>query len=217
MRRMAFCQLGLRPQRGRYVARGAVARLRCVLGVLHRLETGREGDAMARLCERSAVWPAARVLWHDASSGQLVIWNVTGTTVTGSQAASMTCGGSCAQSWFATVTADFNNDGNSDILWYNQSTGQLPSGSSTPRATSRARSSCSDLLGLWVGLATRRRGGQQRRRERGHSLAQHDHRPAERVAARRARQRDRYQTLSLTCGAASGCSTSWKAMGFTNY
>jgi hypothetical protein len=47
--------------------------------------------------------------------------------VAGSFDLTQTCGSAdgCSQSWAATLTADFDGDGNTDILWWNESTGQL--------------------------------------------------------------------------------------------
>lgn len=63
------------------------------------------------------------LVWYQASSGLLSIWDLTGTTVTGNETVSWTCGGSCASSWQAMLTADMNNDGNTDIVWYNPTSG----------------------------------------------------------------------------------------------
>jgi len=63
------------------------------------------------------------LLWYGASSGQLGIWDLTGSTVTGTQTLSWTCGAGCSSAWHAILTADINNDGNTDVLWYNEATG----------------------------------------------------------------------------------------------
>lgn len=67
----------------------------------------------------------AGLAWFNAGTGEVSIWNLLGSTVTGTQTVSWSCGGSCPSVWQPMLTADFNNDGNSDILWYAQSTGQL--------------------------------------------------------------------------------------------
>jgi hypothetical protein len=63
------------------------------------------------------------VLWYNAGTGQLSMWDLSGSTVTGSQGLTWTCGGSCAASWRPVLTTDINGDGNTDVLWYNESAG----------------------------------------------------------------------------------------------
>jgi hypothetical protein len=65
------------------------------------------------------------VLWHNKTTGEVAFWNTSGAQVTGTTTVSWSCGAGCADSWRAVTTADFNGDGNSDILWYNQTTGQV--------------------------------------------------------------------------------------------
>ncbi|HVV49569.1 MAG TPA: VCBS repeat-containing protein, partial [Polyangia bacterium] len=76
-------------------------------------------------CSGGVCGDNAGLAWFDAGSGQVSIWQLLGTTVTGTQTVSWTCGGTCPSVWQPMLTADFNNDGNSDILWYDQSSGQL--------------------------------------------------------------------------------------------
>src|SRR5262249_27412404 len=61
------------------------------------------------------------ILWYNTTSGQVVVWLVNGTSVTG--------GGSPGSvpppDWAIVGQRDFNGDGFADILWRNGSTGQL--------------------------------------------------------------------------------------------
>jgi hypothetical protein len=70
------------------------------------------------------------LLWHNASTGEVSMWMIApdGYTVTGAQSLSKRCGTSdgCSNNWQFLYTADFDNDGSSDLLWYNPwGTGQL--------------------------------------------------------------------------------------------
>jgi hypothetical protein len=69
------------------------------------------------------------ILWHNPSTGAVSIWDVSGSTVTGTRNVGWDCGAAngCSLNWRAMLTADMNHDGNTDILWYNASTGQLSS------------------------------------------------------------------------------------------
>jgi hypothetical protein len=53
------------------------------------------------------------ILWQNASSGQVSIWQMNANTVIGGGAVSANPG----PSWRAVGTGDFNNDGHSDILF----------------------------------------------------------------------------------------------------
>ena len=59
--------------------------------------------------------PDLNILWQNRSSGQATIWNMTGNTRTGGGALSVSPG----PTWRAVGTADFNANGNADILWQN--------------------------------------------------------------------------------------------------
>jgi hypothetical protein len=69
--------------------------------------------------------PSTGVLRHNATSGELGVWAVNGNQVTQEVSIGGTCGPGCSNDWTAVLTADFDGDGESDILWYNQSTGDL--------------------------------------------------------------------------------------------
>ena len=61
------------------------------------------------------------ILWQNTSTGQVSIWEMSGSTLKGGGAVSPNPG----PSWRAVGTGDFNKDGDSDILWQNTSTGQV--------------------------------------------------------------------------------------------
>jgi hypothetical protein len=63
----------------------------------------------------------AGLLWYQASTGELEVWDLLGTTFTGSAFLNWTNPGS--NGWTPVLTADFNGDGNTDVLWYQPSTG----------------------------------------------------------------------------------------------
>ena len=61
------------------------------------------------------------ILWQNATSGQIAIWNMAGTTALSTG----TLGSNAGPAWQAAATGDFTNDGFSDILLQNKTTGQL--------------------------------------------------------------------------------------------
>lgn len=67
------------------------------------------------------------LLWHNRSSGELSLWTMLATDVTGTLSMSKTCGAmdGCSQASTALLTADMNGDGQTDILWLNRTTGVL--------------------------------------------------------------------------------------------
>lgn len=75
-------------------------------------------------CDSGATCPSqAGLLWYDSASGVFTIWLIAddGHTVTGTQSLSRTC---CATpSWTPVLTADFDGDGNTDLLTYNSAPG----------------------------------------------------------------------------------------------
>jgi hypothetical protein len=60
------------------------------------------------------------ILWYNTASGQVVVWLINGTTVTGGGSP-----GSTTTPWTIVGQRDFNGDGFSDILWRNGTSGQL--------------------------------------------------------------------------------------------
>ncbi|MFN2603568.1 MAG: FG-GAP-like repeat-containing protein [Gemmatimonadaceae bacterium] len=63
--------------------------------------------------------PAVRLLWQNTSTGDRSIWIMNGATWDGSYAALP----STPTAWSMVASADFNGDGNSDIVWQNTVTG----------------------------------------------------------------------------------------------
>jgi hypothetical protein len=61
----------------------------------------------------------ADILWQNSSTGQRLIWLMSGTTHTSNVSL-----GIVATSWSIAGSSDFNGDGKADILWQNSSTGQ---------------------------------------------------------------------------------------------
>jgi hypothetical protein len=60
------------------------------------------------------------ILWHNASTGEIVAWLMNGTK----PASSVSIGRVADPNWIIAGSADFNGDGKSDILWRNTSTGE---------------------------------------------------------------------------------------------
>jgi hypothetical protein len=92
------------------------------------------------------------VLWYNQSTGQLSIWDVSGTTVTGAETVSWTCGGSCASSWKLIRTGDINNDGFTDAIWQNPTTGVVSAwllNGATVIGTQELSWTCSSADGCW--------------------------------------------------------------------
>lgn len=73
------------------------------------------------------------LVWHNRYSGEVSVWMVAtdGVTVTGATSLSWLCGveqnngAGCSDQWVARFTADFDGDGNGDLIWYNRHTGQV--------------------------------------------------------------------------------------------
>jgi hypothetical protein len=57
------------------------------------------------------------LLFQNTTTGQAVIWTMSGTT----QTASTFVGGSPGPTWHIEGTGDYNGDGKADILWQNDS------------------------------------------------------------------------------------------------
>jgi hypothetical protein len=73
--------------------------------------------------------PQYGILWNDQENAELSVWYLApnGTTVTSNPlvATNSACDKTCRNPWKVKLAADFNGDGNSDILWYNQTSGQV--------------------------------------------------------------------------------------------
>jgi len=72
----------------------------------------------------------SRVLWHNATTGDLLEWMLDGSTVTGVQTLDAKCAANtgCSQSWTAVGSGEFHlRQGyhDADILWHNAATGDL--------------------------------------------------------------------------------------------
>lgn len=75
--------------------------------------------------------PLRGILWHNPGTGELSRWNIAsdGHTIIDATPLSWRCGDAdgCSRDWRPLLTADFNRDGNSDVLWHNADTGMLSS------------------------------------------------------------------------------------------
>jgi hypothetical protein len=66
------------------------------------------------------------VLWRQASTGALVLWQMNGATIASST--NVTSGGVAVKpdaSWSVAGIGDLNGDGNSDVIWRNSNTGEV--------------------------------------------------------------------------------------------
>ena len=114
------------------------------------------------------------ILFQNTSTGQATIWDIAVNALVGGGPVSPNPG----PEWKAIGTGDFNNDGRPDILWQNQSTGQVSAlkineGSLTQLDRRRACEPRSrpGLEGDWDRPF-------QRRRSFRHSLSKRDHGPS---------------------------------------
>jgi hypothetical protein len=68
------------------------------------------------------------LVWHSASSGEVVVWFMSGTNRSGWTTVTNHANGqvlSVDTHWSVFGTGDFNRDGYPDLLWYNASTGDI--------------------------------------------------------------------------------------------
>ena len=63
------------------------------------------------------------LVWQDTTTSQIVIWSMDGTVVTGALAP--TPDAAADANWSIVAALDFDYDGNTDLLWYNATTGKL--------------------------------------------------------------------------------------------
>src|SRR6185436_2605607 len=63
------------------------------------------------------------ILWRNVTSQRLVVWTMNGRHKTGNITPSPDF--AVDGNWDVAAAADFNGDGNRDLLWYNQTTGKL--------------------------------------------------------------------------------------------
>ena len=62
------------------------------------------------------------LLWRNAITGELVVWLLNGGTILQNASYGTVASGS---GWVPIGTGDFNGDGRTDLLWYNNHTGEL--------------------------------------------------------------------------------------------
>ena len=60
------------------------------------------------------------ILWHNATTGDVAVWTMNGTSVTGASFIA-----NIGAPWSIVGVGDFNQDGNADILWRNGTTGEI--------------------------------------------------------------------------------------------
>jgi len=67
------------------------------------------------------------LLWHNVSTGELSVWELSGSSVLRAQDLSWpSCPpGACMNAWEPVLTADMNNDGNTDLVWFDPQAGQI--------------------------------------------------------------------------------------------
>lgn len=161
------------------------------------------------------------LVWFNSSTGEVSIWQLLGSTVIGTESTSWSCGGSCPSQWTPMLTADFNNDGNSDILWYNTGSGQLSvwllDGSANVTGTQTLSWTCSDGSGCassWrlVQAADVNRDGNV-------DLLWHNANTGElsNWLLDGAGNVLGASSLSWQCDAPSGCSSAWFAKGYVQF
>lgn len=168
------------------------------------------------------------LLWHDRSSGELAFWDLSANAVTGKHTlvgavsgGAWTCGAGCADVWQAVLTTDINNDGNTDVLWFNRTTGAVAAwllnsagaatGSQTLSWTCNAASGCASSWDI-VGAADVNGDG--------HTDITWFDASSGQVASWLLDGTGKVtgtQVLSSTCSTASGCAPSWRPLGYVSF
>ncbi|MBP2316966.1 FG-GAP repeat domain-containing protein, partial [Azospirillum soli] len=70
----------------------------------------------------------ADILWRNGGTGQLLLWEMNGSTVSASNVVQLNGAAAtitAASGWTVAQARDFNGDGKADILWRNTATGQV--------------------------------------------------------------------------------------------
>ncbi len=174
------------------------------------------------------------LLWHDASTGALSVWNLDNSSVTGTTPLSWTCDATCSATWHTMRIGDFNSDGNSDVVWLNVQTGQvsiwLLNGSGTVTGTQTVSQSCTLASGCLVRPCTASMCAQSGPTWQvvGTGDVNGDGRAdltwfdpiSGNVTSWLLNGAGTYigtQTLNWQCSAASGCSAAWRPLGFVKF
>src|SRR4051794_20463294 len=82
------------------------------------------------------------VLWHNQNTGEVSAWRTDfNGKVTGTLKLSWSCDAAsgCSRDWKVVGTGDFNGDGATDVLWHNQSTGEVSAWLLDPSGTGIVR------------------------------------------------------------------------------
>jgi hypothetical protein len=169
-------------------------------------------------CSDGVCGSRAGLAWIVWPTGQVAIWNMLGSTVTGGQTVSWSCGGNCLNEWRPRVTADFNNDGNTDILWYDENTGQLSAWLLDSNATVTGTQTLSWTCSLPSGCASAWRlvAAADVNGDGNVDLLWHDASTGQLLnwLLDGSGNVVGTQTLSWTCDEPSGCASAWTAVGY---
>jgi hypothetical protein len=161
-----------------------------------------------------------RVLWHNATTGELSAWvlDIHG-NVTGTQSLSWRCDAAsgCSNNWKVVGTGDFNNNGDTDVLWHNATTGELSvwllNGAGTVTGTQSLSWRCDAASGC--SNSWRVVGTGDFNNTRPVDVLWHNATTGELSVwlLNTSGTVTGTMPLSWKCDAASGCSNNWKAVG----